>query len=417
MDTSEDGPEVWSYASVLDALPGMQQLAEGEKNLLRELLSSNANSTTGDLNVTAEQHTTLASILQTASSPEDLEAKLSQFCASAIVVDAAVAVESAQTVALKDALKKIKLTNGQTVKSLANVKATLKQLEKMMEGVIKACLTALTKNKPLKSNKSSKILTKNIIFKKFIAATNGAEAFLAAVGYSRTTEKKKEYLILGSTDVQDTLTVVQEAFRLLTATVQEVVSEGNQAPDTGPRVKCAGGCGFFGDRKQENYCSKCFKDKYVNGGDNTAAASTAAEPPANPELKEAPVRCIAKCGFFGSIKFRGMCSMCFKKDPNFGRTTTERWRSAKVKLSALAKLRKGIRPQQTNIKACWHCKRKVGYEGIQCKCRYYFCGHHRYPDEHDCPYDHRKLQRKRLETKLQKLAALKFERIDSQYER
>ena len=38
---------------------------------------------------------------------------------------------------------------------------------------------------------------------------------------------------------------------------------------------------------------------------------------------------------------------------------------------------------------CLECKKKVGYLGFDCKCKGYFCSSHRYPEKHNCTYDHK----------------------------
>lgn len=35
------------------------------------------------------------------------------------------------------------------------------------------------------------------------------------------------------------------------------------------------------------------------------------------------------------------------------------------------------------------CRTKLGLLGFDCKCTGKYCGKHRYPDQHDCAYNHR----------------------------
>ncbi len=46
------------------------------------------------------------------------------------------------------------------------------------------------------------------------------------------------------------------------------------------------------------------------------------------------------------------------------------------------------------------CNKKVGLTGLQCKCGLVFCGLHRYPDEHDCTFDFKGHDRKKLAKEL-----------------
>jgi predicted nucleic acid binding AN1-type Zn finger protein len=46
------------------------------------------------------------------------------------------------------------------------------------------------------------------------------------------------------------------------------------------------------------------------------------------------------------------------------------------------------KPKKTR---CEHgdCRVKLGLLGFDCKCTGKYCGKHRYPDQHDCAYNHR----------------------------
>jgi hypothetical protein len=47
------------------------------------------------------------------------------------------------------------------------------------------------------------------------------------------------------------------------------------------------------------------------------------------------------------------------------------------------------RKGQSDKSKCWHCSRKCGLIGISCRCGYVFCSRHRYPEEHNCSFDHK----------------------------
>lgn len=51
-------------------------------------------------------------------------------------------------------------------------------------------------------------------------------------------------------------------------------------------------------------------------------------------------------------------------------------------------------------KNCVLCKKKVGLTGFTCRCGGYFCGLHRYPEEHQCNFDFRSTHRSLLEKNL-----------------
>eukprot|EP01023_Acetabularia_acetabulum_P058142 TRINITY_DN6823_c0_g1_i1.p1 TRINITY_DN6823_c0_g1~~TRINITY_DN6823_c0_g1_i1.p1 ORF type:complete len:255 (-),score=39.71 TRINITY_DN6823_c0_g1_i1:965-1729(-) len=53
-------------------------------------------------------------------------------------------------------------------------------------------------------------------------------------------------------------------------------------------------------------------------------------------------------------------------------------------------------PVQKNKGRCWFCKKKVGIQGVQCKCGFVYCLSHRQPEDHCCNFDFREFDRKRL---------------------
>lgn len=59
-----------------------------------------------------------------------------------------------------------------------------------------------------------------------------------------------------------------------------------------------------------------------------------------------------------------------------------------------------VRPPQTDITECWVCSKSIGLTGIQCRCGYYFCSHHRYAESHDCTFDHQGFHRELLEKQI-----------------
>jgi len=170
------------------------------------------------------------------------------------------------------------------------------------------------------------------------------------------------------------------------------------------RSGCLGGCGFWGDEKTENLCSKCYNKKY-----NPEAVPTA-------EQKEVPKLCAKPgCGFWGMQKFKGFCSVCYQKDSVERRKDLKRkWRVAVTKVRAIYRFRISLRPQQMNKNRCYKCRRRIGLEGIECRCGYVFCGKHRYADEHDCEYDYKKAQRRKLMQENTRLQGKKFDKIDGE---
>ena len=111
-------------------------------------------------------------------------------------------------------------------------------------------------------------------------------------------------------------------------------------------VMCAGKCGFYGNAATNNYCSKCWRDKH---GAAKPVTESVAEDPASPQVEA----------------------------------------KATEVVPAVIQLAK---PEQKNKFACFSCRRKVGYLGFKCRCEYVFCAEHRYPHEHNCSVDVKKIQ-------------------------
>jgi len=111
------------------------------------------------------------------------------------------------------------------------------------------------------------------------------------------------------------------------------------------RQKCVGGCGFWGDPKMENYCSKCFKEKQVKDQE---------------KIKKEQDEAIRK-----------------EKE------------AEEAKNPKKPEEEKKERPVQENKMKCWTCNKKVGLTGIECRCGYVFCGTHRMPEDHQCDFDYK----------------------------
>merc|ERR1712137_23076 len=100
--------------------------------------------------------------------------------------------------------------------------------------------------------------------------------------------------------------------------------------------------------------------------------------------------CINNCGFYGTQANGGYCSSCFKE---LGLVSTNSSKSEETK-SETEETK--IEPEeidpskiQTDTAHCWKCNRKVGLLGFTCKCKYVFCGEHRYSDKHECSFDYK----------------------------
>lgn len=64
---------------------------------------------------------------------------------------------------------------------------------------------------------------------------------------------------------------------------------------------------------------------------------------------------------------------------------------------------------QKNTNRCWSCNKKIGLTGIKCRCDYYFCSKHRYPEEHDCNINYQDINKIELKKSIVKCS---FKKID-----
>lgn len=56
---------------------------------------------------------------------------------------------------------------------------------------------------------------------------------------------------------------------------------------------------------------------------------------------------------------------------------------------------------------CTVCRSKIGLMGFDCKCGNTYCCAHRFPDTHECKFDHKAEDRKHLALENQKIVSQK----------
>jgi hypothetical protein len=274
---------------------------------------------------------------------------------------------------------------------------------------ISKLLTALQKEPGQIKNRKHRI--DNLAIKKFVIDVKGGLDLMKAVGFCEVkTDKDVSYLSIEESAYDSNK--VDLALALLSSSAPPAEQKEEKKANAA-KVLCLGGCGFWGDETQDNYCSLCFKKKMT--GQPTGPAAAAAAAAAAPA---APIRCA--CGFFGQKQWNNMCSGCFQKSGGVikkapvvvANNWRKKFRRAILKLRAVHAFMSAPRLLQKVKTRCWKCNKKVGITGIECKCGFIFCGTHRYADEHNCQFDHKAKFQQTLRKHIQQVVTKKFETID-----
>lgn len=137
---------------------------------------------------------------------------------------------------------------------------------------------------------------------------------------------------------------------------------GFEAPEG--HILCANNCGFFGSPTTQNFCSKCYNEVYIKGGQQKSIDSLF--PP------QLPI-------------------------PSHSSSVLVRLEPAAVEDKPevlIAAVTVAVQPVQPN--RCSACRKKVGLTGFKCRCGTTFCGTHRYPEIHGCSFDFKSMGREAI---------------------
>ena len=290
----------------------------------------------------------------------------------------------------------------------------------------------------------------NIVVKKNIVEVTGALALLELVGYRTVELKGHPYIAIDEAAGINTAILEKAIKLLLQYQERQAAEESSQQPrnqhqpasalypphsslapssgsltnrshvafvrvcaepasvTSGTRVRCAGGCGYWGDSSQESLCSVCHKAKYL--GASAAKAMTGiglAGAEAN--------KCIKHCGLYGSDKFGGLCSQCFNKEKAktsvpVKKSGRQRWLGVRRQLHGVYLFSLGKQEEQANKGRCFVCSKRLPVP-IECRCRRTFCSSHRFPLDHQCSYDAQSQQKIRLRRQLIHMQTSKMDKI------
>ncbi|KAI9494479.1 hypothetical protein BDB00DRAFT_938263 [Zychaea mexicana] len=218
--------------------------------------------------------------------------------------------------------------------------------------------------------------------------------------------------------------------------------EDNKAPEV--PLPCSAGCGFYGNKIYNNMCSKCFREhseqnkKEEEVRENPAAAAAAAVAAAasaannttttKPSLEKheqelkTPLTTTTTTTTPSSQQQQQQQKQQqqekLKEQPATTTTTTETKAEAS---NEEQEEQPPSKPVQKNTGRCFMCRSKIPLAkqlSNKCRCDYVFCDSHRYPDKHDCDFDHASMDKDILAKKNPKLnerprGGRSFQRLDS----
>nr|QYC07280.1 SAP4 [Tamarix hispida] len=148
---------------------------------------------------------------------------------------------------------------------------------------------------------------------------------------------------------------------------------GFQAPEG--HILCANNCGFFGCPATSNLCSKCYRDLRMKEEQGAIAKAALENNKSSLPSPSTPPSSSAKLATASGIPI-----------PSFNLPESALDQAVVFQPQPSPAAAPVVQPNR-----CLTCRKRVGLTGFKCRCGSMFCGSHRYPEQHGCTFDYKKM--------------------------